>query len=215
MEQKQIKERPNSNIWKIALTVICIGILSYGFFYSKNTITNFVYLLSYNLPIAALLWVFYYLIFARKSGAKVAALSFLAIFMSLIASSLIGFTQQKQQAKHALTEIQDQYSTLMDSITDSQGQPQRTKKRIDTTPKSRGEFGEMERCMKEFMGQMASQRNDYLLELEAIGWHSVLDPKRIQLDRGLDESKVTIRKAKEVVAKYQEKTNVLLHDLRD
>ncbi|MBL7203190.1 MAG: hypothetical protein ISS63_02500, partial [Desulfobacteraceae bacterium] len=42
-----------------------------------------------------------------------------------------------------------------------------------------------------------------------------LDPKRIQLDRGLDESKVTIRKAKEVVAKYQEKTNVLLHDLRD
>jgi hypothetical protein len=215
MEQKQITGRPNDNIWKIGLAVVCIGILIYGFFYSKNTTTNFVYLLSYNLPIAALLWFFYYLIFARKSGAKAVGFSFLVIFISLIASALIGFTQQKQNAKRALTEMQDQYSTLMDSITDSQGQPQRIEKRIDTTPKSRGVFGEMEKSIKGFMGQMASQRNDYLLELEAIGWNSVLDPKKIRLNGRLDESKVTIQKAKKIVVKYREKTDVLLQDFRE
>ena len=54
-----------------------------------------------------------------------------------------------------------------------------------------------------------------MLELEAIGWNSILDPQRIRVDKGLVESKVTIRKAKEIVDKYKEKTNILLHDARE
>jgi len=214
MERKEITMRPDDNIWKIALALVCIGILAYGFFYSKNTTTNLAYLFGYNLPLALFVWAIFYAAVARKRGGKVAGFSFLAIFISMIASGLIGFSQQKHEAKQALTEIQDQYSALIDSSTDSQGLPKRIDKPIDTTPKARGEFGEMERFMKEFMDQMVSQRNDYLLELEAIGWNSILDAERIRADKALIESKVTIRKAKEIVGKYQERTNVLLNNAR-
>ncbi|MEW5949858.1 MAG: hypothetical protein AB1711_10680 [Thermodesulfobacteriota bacterium] len=223
MEEKETMQRPDDNIWKIALAFVCMGILGYGFFYSKNTESDFAYLFGYNLPLALFVWAIFYATVARKRRGKIrdykynmaAGFSFLAIFISMIASSLIGFSQQKQYAKQALTEIQDQHSTMIDSSTDSQGLPKRIDKPIDTSPKARGDFGEMERFVKEFMNQMASQRNDYLLELEGIGWHSMLDPQRIRVDKGLIESKVIIRKAKEIVAKYQEKTNVLLRNARE
>ena len=51
-----------------------------------------------------------------------------------------------------------------------------------------------------------------MLELEAIGWNSILDPQRIRVDKGLVESRVTIKKAKNIVVKYQERTNALLHN---
>lgn len=146
MEQKEITMRPDDNIWKIALVLVCIGILAYGFFYSKNTTTNLVYLFGYNLPLALFVWAIFYVAVARKRGGKVAGFSFLAIFISMIASG---------------------------------------------------------------------QKNDYLLEFEAIGWNSILDPQRIRVDKGLVESKVTIRRAKKIVAKYKEKTNVLLHNARE
>jgi DNA-binding ferritin-like protein len=133
----------------------------------------------------------------------------------MIASGLIGYSQQKQEAKQALSEIQGQYSELIESSTDAQGIPKRIEKPINTTPKARGEFGEMERFMKEFMDQMASQRNDYLLELEAIGWNSILDANRIKADKTFVESKVTIQKAKEVVAKYTKRTQSLLEDAKN
>ena len=133
----------------------------------------------------------------------------------MIASGLIGYSQQKQEVKQALSEIQDQYSEIIESSTDSQGLPKRIEKPINTTPKARGEFGKMEKFMKEFMDQMVSQRNDYLLELEAIGWNSILDANRIKSDKTFIESKVTIQKAKEVVKKYKNQTNKLLNSAKE
>lgn len=215
MEEKETMHRPDDNIWKIALALVCVGILGYGFFYSKNTTANLAYLIGYNLPLALIIWGIFYAAVARKREAKIVGFSFLAIFICMIASGLIGYSQQKQEAKHALSEIQDQYSALIESSTDSQGLPKRIEKPINTTPKARGEFGEMERFMKEFMDQMASQRNDYLLELEAIGWNSILDANRIKADKTFVESKVTIQKAKEVVKKYKEQTSTLLSNAKE
>lgn len=123
MEQKETTTRPNDNIWKIALALVCIGILVYGFFYSKNTTANIAFLFGYNLPFALFVWGVFYAAVARKRGGKVAGFSFLAIFISLIVSGLIGFSQQKQDAKQVLIEIRDQYSALIDNSTDSQGLP--------------------------------------------------------------------------------------------
>jgi len=215
MEQRETMKRSNGNIWKIALGLVCIGILGYGFFYSKNTTVNLPHLVGYNLPLALIIWGIFYAVVARKLGAKIGGFSFLAIFICMIGSGLIGYSQQKQEAKHAMSEIQNQYSEMIESSSDSQGMPKRIDKLIDTNPQARGEFGEMERFMKEFMNQMAYQRNDYLLELEAIGWNSILDPQRIRTDKGLVESRVTIKKAKYIVAKYREKTNLLLHNARE
>ena len=208
-------QKKDDDIWKIALALVCAAILGYGIFYSENTTSNIAYLIGYNLPLTLLIWGVFYLAATRKRGAKIAGFSFLAIFISMIASGLIGYSQQKQEAKQALSEIKSQYSELIESSTDEQGLPKRIEKPINTTPKSSGEFGEMERFVKEFMDQVVSQRNDYLLELEAIGWNGILDAKRIKADKSFVESKVTIQKAKEVVAKYTKNTQALLESTKN
>jgi len=215
MEEKETNQQQDVNIWKIALTLVCVAILGYGFFYSKNTSIDLAFLIGYNLPLTLVIWGLFYAAVARKRGAKIAGFTFLAIFVSMIASGLIGYSQQMHEAKEALSEIQGQYSELIESSTDAQGMPKRIEQPINTTPKARGEFGEMERFMKEFMDQMALQRNDYLLELEAIEWNSILDASRIKADKTFVESNVTILKAKEVVTKYTIRTQELLENAKN
>lgn len=208
-------QQQDDNIWKVALTFICAAILGYGFFYSKNSTSDLAFLSGYSFPSALLIWGGFHAAVARKRGVKIVGFSFIAIYISMIASGLIGYSQQKQEAKQALSEIKSQYSKLIESSTDAQGLPKRIEKRINTAPESSGEFGEMERYMKEFMNQMVSQRNDYLLELEAIGWNWILDANRIKADKTFVESMVTIQKAKEVVAKYTKNTQTLLERAKD
>lgn len=68
----------------------------------------------------------------------------------------------------------------------------------------------MERFVKEFIDRFVAQRNDYLLELEAIGWNSILDAQRVKNDTTLSESKVMIARAKAIIDKYEKKTADLM-----
>ncbi len=151
----------------------------------------------------------------QKLMTKKSGLAFVIIFSSLIASSLIGYSQQKGATTQAITEIQKSYSSVISSGTDEQNMPQRIQELLDTTPKTKGDMGELERFMKIFINKLASQNNDYQLELEAIGWQKILDPERINQDASLIESKITIRNAKNIVKKYKAKTFNLLENARE
>ncbi len=213
MEQTSVQEK-DDNIWKIALAIICLVILAYGFFFSKNTNNDFAYLIGYNLPSSLIFWYIYYASVARKKSTKTGAFSFIAIYICMIASSLIGYSNQKHNAEKMLSEVQVQFSNLVDSATDTRGMPRRIEKPIDVTPKAHGDYGEIERFMKTYMDEIISLRNDYLLELEAIGWNRILDAERIKDDTGFIESKIIIRKAKQIVEKYQKKTDILMSKTR-
>lgn len=206
-------DQPNRT-WIISLAVVCVGIIAYGYLYSKNTTSDLAFLLGYNLPIGLVIWAIFHAAVGRKEGNKKAGLSFLAIFGSLIASGLIGYSQQKTAATQAITEIQKDYSSIIRSGTDAQGMPQRIEGQLDTTPTTKGEFGEIEQFMKTFMNKMMSQRNDYLLELDAIGWGKILDSERVNQDKTLIESRMMVQKAKDIVGKYRAQTYVLLENAR-
>ena len=118
-------QRTGDNTWKIALALVCLAILGYGFFYSKNTIADPARLFGSNLPYTLIIWGVFYAAVARKRGVRIGGFSFLAIFICMIASGLIGYSQQKHEAKKALPEPQNQYSALIESSTDSQGFPKR------------------------------------------------------------------------------------------
>lgn len=200
--------------WLISLAVVCLGIIAYGYLYSKNQTSDFAFLFGYNLPIGLAIWGIFHVAIGRKQGSKKAVISFLVIFGALIASGLIGYSQQKSAAIQAITEIQKDYASVTKPATDAQGLPQRIEGQLDTTPKTKGEFGEMERFMKTVMNKMASQRNDYLLELDAIGWDKILDSERVKQDKTLIESKMMLQKANDIVSKYRAQTYVLLENAR-
>lgn len=203
-----------SRAWMTSLAIVCLGIVAYGYLYSKNTTSNFAFLFGYNLPIGLVIWAIFHVAVGRKQGKKNAGLAFAAIFGALIASDLISYSQQKVSATQAITEIQKDYSSITKAATDAQGLPQRIDRQLDTTPTTKGEFGEMERFMKTFMNKMASQRNDYLLELDAIGWAKILDPERVRQDKTLMESKMMVQQAKDIVGKYRARTYTLLENAR-
>lgn len=137
--------------WTISLAVLCVGIVAYGVIYSKNTISDLAYLFGYNLPIGLIIWGVFQVAVGRKHGAKKGGLSFLAILAALIGGSLVGYSQQKSATTQVITEIQESYSSITSAATDAQGMPQRIEGNLDTTPKTKGEFGEMERFLKIFM----------------------------------------------------------------
>lgn len=68
-----------------------------------------------------------------------------------------------------------------------------------------GELGEVQEFTKAHLNKVISLQNDYMAELKAIGWTTVLDPDRIQKDQGLAESHAVVARARETVEKYRQR----------
>ena len=202
------------NTWIVALGVVCFGIVGFGVFYSTNTISNPAFLAGQYLVYALFLWAIFHAIFLRKRGTKISGISFVAIFIALFAGGLIAASRQQQQAVQAVSSIQQELGRVASASTDSSGLPARIERTPTEIPKAKGEFGEMERFAKEFIDRFVAQRNDYLLELDAIGWNSILDAKRIRNDTTLSESKMMIARAKIIADKYEKKTADLMNGTR-
>lgn len=219
MEQSSNTNTNNSHTnlkWVFILVIVCLGIFIYGSAY-PNTTNNFNFLFGQNLVHGFFIWGIFHTILGKKLklDRTKASYSFLFIFGSLIASDFIGYSQQEFASKQMFTEIQKDFSTITNSSTDAQGMPQRIEKPLDTTPTTKGELGEMERHIKILMNHIVSLKNDYLLEINAIGWEMILDPSRLNEDSTLIESKIIIQKAKDILEKYRAKHHTLLKDLRE
>lgn len=202
--------RGDSNVWIVALVVLCVGILGYGALYSNNAVSDPAFLAGQYLVYALFVWGVFHAIFLRKRGYTINLSAFAAIFLALFVGGLASAQKQKQEAVQAVSSIQQEMSRVAAATTDSSGLPVRIERAANQQPAASGEFGEMERFMKEFIDRLVAQRNDYLLELEAIGWDSILDAKRIKNDAALSESRVMIERAKAIVDKYEKKTSALM-----
>jgi hypothetical protein len=137
----------NSRIWAISLVVLCALIVGYGFFYSTNQSDNLAALAGANLPAALVIWAIFSAAVGRNEGRKRTGAAFLAIYGTLVVSSLVGYSQQKKSANLVATEVQSAVSSI-GSGKDAQGSPQRIENLLDTTPKSHGNFGELENISK-------------------------------------------------------------------
>ena len=207
-----IKKQDSGNLWQIFLAILSLCILGYGLFFSKNVIDSLTWLIGYYLPSSIIVWLIFCAIFIRKKGAKIVGISFIIIYVSFMLSGYLSVTMHKIEAKKAITEIETQFEKIAKSSSSPSGIPERIQEEIQTSPKSKGVFGEMERFVKIFMDRSVSLRNDYLLELSAIGWDKILDPIRLKNERTFVESKFTINKAKEIVEKYKTLTNSLFEE---
>jgi hypothetical protein len=200
--------------WIAVLVISCLSIVAYGYMYSENTIGDIPSLLGENLVYVIFVWGIFHTVFGKKQSKLKVALSFLLVYGSLMASSLIGYSQSQHAAKQIFSEIQKDYKEINSVYTDANGLPQRIEKQLNTTPTTKGELGGIEGIIKRLMNQIVSQRNEYLAEIEALGWGKILDPERLKKDKDLIESNTMILKAKDIVGKYRTKNHALLEDLR-
>jgi hypothetical protein len=228
MENTNKKRKINNIlITVVIITAVIINIITYSLFY--NTINLFYSgwsflafvagVLGISLPgiiISLIISLFLILILKKKHKFfYYFAFIFLCASLFVLYISYSGYqpvTMHKIEAKKAITEIEMQFEKMVKSSELPSGAPERIQEEIQTSPKSKGVFGEMERFVKIFMDRSVSLRNDYLLELSAIGWDKILDPIRLKNERTFVESKFTINKAKEIVEKYKTLTNILFEE---
>jgi hypothetical protein len=71
------------------------------------------------------------------------------------------------------------------------------------------EFAQLTQFIKTFMNKMATVQNDYSREMAASRLEHILDPKRLEHDSTLLESKRIVQNAKEIVAKYRTNGDIL------
>lgn len=108
--------------------------------------------------------------------------------------------------------LSKEFSDVFNSRNDAQGLPQKIDKNIDPQPKAQGEMGEIERYVRFALNNSVKLRNDYLDDLTAVGWDSLLDAKRLEKDTGMAQSKLIIEKARGVIDVYKAKTEQVLID---
>lgn len=184
-----------------ALLLVCLGILAHGYFYYENSTCDLAGLFISNLGLGMLICIVFHVVTVlagRKQAKKHAFRSFLAIYGSLIVGGIIGYYHQNSVSMHAT-----HFSTLIRSTTDPQSFL------LDNTTITKGESGEIEKFMKVFMNEIASQRNDYSIELNGIGWDKILAPERLKADKSLIESNMIIQKCSKIVDKYRTNTFTL------
>lgn len=200
--------------WAITLILLCLAIIAYGIFFSENSANNFAFLLGYYSPLALIVWGIFHLAVGRKRGKKSAAIALAAILTAFIASGFAAYTRESIEAKRVVNELKQNQANLIAAGTAADGTPKRIEQTVSTTPTTKGDLGKVERLAKTFMNNIVSQRNDYLLELDAIGWNTILAPERLSKDKQLAESRVMLSKGKAIVEKYKIKTYVLLETTR-
>lgn len=191
-----------------------LGILGYGAIYSTNAVSDPAFLAGQYLVYALLVWGVFHAVLLRGRGSKISSIAFAAIYLTLFVGGLVAAQRQKHEAVQAVSSIHQEMRRVATATTDSDGLPARIERTVPQPSTARGEFGEMARFIKEFIDRIVAQRNDYLLELEAIGWNSILDAQRIKNDVALSESRVMIQRAKTIVDKYERKTAELMQGTR-
>jgi hypothetical protein len=192
----------------ISLTLLCLSIVAYGWLYPRALFLTIVphpasiispaYLQVYNVSCGVLIWLVFRTTIGRNQGGVKSVISLLAISGSVLATVLIN----NREGSIAMEEIQRQVSSLAGSGSETNS----------NIPRSRGEFGEIERFFKTRLSRMASLAKDYERELAGIGWETVLEPESLARDATLITSHLIVQKAKRLVAEYKTSTYVLCED---
>jgi hypothetical protein len=213
MEQAEAARAPKEPSWLVGfvwLAVLCAGL----FFY--NVVRTDVgaetsYAVGQGMGGGLLAWVIFHFAVGKKRGGLFSGVALGFIFAATTAGTLINFKakENREQMARMGASMKKEMDAMASAVKDA-----KPTARIDTTPAAQGEVGEMERFGRTFMSRMAELRNDYLRQLDAIGWDKILDMQRIAGDKSLSQSKATVGKARSLVASYREKALATIESAR-
>jgi hypothetical protein len=82
-----------------------------------------------------------------------------------------------------------------------------------TQPATQGDFGEMERLMKEAIAGNIAITNRYRQTLEAIGWMSILDAKRLDADIDMAQSRAMLKRARAAIDTVEKEADEFIRNM--
>ena len=190
----------SGRIWVFALTVLCLGIIAFGYFYPELRTGTVGYHIGHVVGTGLIIWTIFNVTLGRNHGYIKAVLSLVLISAAFYLSALIGMWQE-DAATIRMNAAFRQLAT--EALTNSQASPRHAERREDTASTARGEIGEMERFRQSLLNRAVSMRHAYERELQASGIARILAPERLKRDETLFQSKMIVHAAKETVVKYR------------
>jgi len=85
---------------------------------------------------------------------------------------------------------------------------------LDARKTVEGDSGELQVFLKNYFNKIISMHNEYLAELDAIGWNALLDAGRIEKDVGMVQSRAIVSRARLTVDKFHGKWLQALNETR-
>jgi hypothetical protein len=213
--QNESERDQNQRVWIVAISILGGAIILYRAFLSSEIASNLPFFAGKSFAYSLVFWPLFHLVFLRKRGPKRSILCLTVIFAAMFVGGLIGQDRQKRELLSAFSEFHQEANRMAQESVDPSGIPKTIPRRATSTSSLTGDASEVDRFMKDYADQVAGWWNEYVLDLNAIGWNSLLDGQRIKHDKGLSESKLIINRAKSIVAKYEQKTSTLIKDTRE
>ena len=199
------EEKTSARIWIPLLVLICLGILLFGWFISRNDNDDAAYLAGRYLVFTLLWWGVFQAKFMRGLGGLPKTAAFIAIYASFMTASLVAADRnisKKENTDLAISSILSEVDRVAGAV-DENGLPTKIEPRKDRTPQASGEAGEMERFIKAVFDDSIKQRNDYFTELEAVKWETLLTAENLKNDPDLSKSRKIIADTKLLIDKYE------------
>ncbi|MFZ6743645.1 hypothetical protein ACO0LC_10495 [Undibacterium sp. JH2W] len=207
--------RLNKSLWLLLLLPTCAAAAYAAFYLGSKSMEGMAYLAAQLVIYAVVGAGIFYSLFLRKRGGIYYVTVLLALYVSMFMAGKISVDQQKVQANIAMQSAKEEIQRLTTTIQkNNESQDGNVLSQVvetgpATTSKASGQFGEMEKFMKDFMNSAAAYKNAYLHELNAANWDHVMDFKRIKNDKDMQESKAIVEKAKSIISKFEANTDSL------
>jgi len=206
--------------WLLSLLPACLVAAFLAHRLGSKNMETMSYLAGELFTYAALGTALFYSLLMRKRSKAYAVIIFLIFYVVMYTAGQIGMNEQRRQASIAMQSAKEELNKLTDAIQASNNNTdgKLLSSIIQTGPatpsRASGQFGEFEKLLKEFMMAVTTFRNDYLRELHATGWESIMDLKRIRQDKDMLETKRILNDAKAVVTRFEGKTENLFETCR-
>lgn len=187
--------------WVIGLSVLCAILLLYGAVKTHPTPDIAFTIGASLLPaliLAALTWA------VSRDARHEKGIVFGCIFASLVLGNYLGVLREREQANDFLDRMK---STTRSYAEQAIVDPDSLPKPVDIRPAvatAQGDTGKAEVVIKEMLNEFAAAHNAYLAEIQALGWYTLLDAKRLRKDTSLEESWSIVKGGERIARKYQQ-----------
>jgi hypothetical protein len=189
-----------SAVWIAGLLGLCGGLCGYQVVVNGPNVENLPYLSGLCFGYSVFLWVLVYVIFLRRGRDwKVQAATFFCIYSLLFGLFILAATHGREQKAKMVSSVAGHIQSLLND----DGSRSLEESLTNIEPRASGRYGEIERWLLESLERSAKTGRELDAELTAIGWDSLLAPRRLQDDTGLVETRRKLERAKIIYAEFE------------
>jgi len=211
-EEAEIERKPA--IAFIVLAAICAALFAYEFVFSTSSNTNISFHIGENVAYGTIIFFGFAHFLGKHLTRNQKSFAFVVIVASLTSGGYLTAERRSQAETESLARMQDNLLSILDDRDSEDGRMTPLAPSPDASG-AQGELGILEANLTEYLNQVISNNNDYITELEAIGFNNLLDGDRIKSDTDLSESQFINERALGIVDKYEELNIQAAYDYRD